>query len=238
MEDFYNVIPKLGGDASKSYFAIFDGHSGDKASIFCKDHHPSILCKCLLATRNHIEKSLAYSFEQTDKELNALLLPSDQVGTTATVVILTSDDSKRVMYCANVGDSKCFVLKGNGSAVQVTRDHICGDKKEVERIKKAGGMVFNNRVFGSLMITRSIGDKEMKTCGVIATPSVKKVEIKEEEDDYVIIASDGLWDAVKDDEVGVFAGEDMPAEALSKRLVKMAKEGGSMDNISCIVIKL
>ena len=34
------------------------------------------------------------------------------------------------------------------------------------------------------------------------------------------------------------AKEDMPAEALCKRLVKMSIEGGSNDNISCIVIKL
>lgn len=238
MEDFHNVVPQIGGDANKSYFAIFDGHGGNKASIFCKDKHHIILNKCLLATKNNIDKSLKYSFEQTDKELNAMLSISDKIGTTATVVVILYENDKRVIYCANVGDSKCYLLKMNGSVVQLSTDHTCANKSEVERIKKMEGLVFNNRVFGTLMITRSIGDKEMKNYGVIPTPTVKKVDVDEEEDNYIIIASDGLWDVIKEEQMLLFASEEMPADSLSKRLVKMAKEGGSIDNISCIVIKL
>ena len=238
MEDFHSVVPQMGGDSNKSYFAIFDGHGGNKASIFCKDKHHIILNKCLLATKSNIDKSLKYSFEQTDKELNAMLKVDDKVGTTATVVMLLYENNTRVVYCANVGDSKCYLLKMNGSVLQLSMDHTCADKSEVERIKKTEGLVFNNRVFGSLIITRSIGDKEMKNYGVIATPTVKKVIVNEEEDNYIIIASDGLWDVVKEEQMMLFASEDMPAESLSKRLVQMAKEGGSVDNISCIVIKL
>ena len=238
MEDFHSIVPQIGSDSNKSYFAIFDGHGGNKASIFCKDKHHIILNKCLLATKNNIDKSLKYSFEQTDKELNAMLSINDKIGTTATVVMLLYENDQRVIYCANVGDSKCYLLKTNGSIVQLSMDHTCADKSEVERIKKMEGMVFNNRVFGTLIVTRSIGDKEMKNYGVISTPTVKKVNVNEEEDNYIIIASDGLWDVIKEEQMMLFASEDMPAESLSKRLVQMAKEGGSMDNISCIVIKL
>ena len=88
------------------------------------------------------------------------------------------------------------------------------------------------------MVTRSIGDKELKKYGVIAEPYISQLNIDNSNDNYIIIASDGIWDIIDEEKLSIFAKEDMPAEALCKRLVKMSIEGGSNDNISCIVIKL
>ena len=52
-----------------------------------------------------------------------------------------STTTKRVLICANVGDSKGFLIKKN-NIIQITKDHDCKDKNEVERIKKEGGAVF------------------------------------------------------------------------------------------------
>lgn len=242
MEDSYTAITKLGNDINKSFFAIYDGHGGSKASTYCKDNLHFFFLKQLessSSSNNNIEKCMKTSFEQIDKEFLNKNKNCNQMGTTATVVYLYNEtNNKRVIYCANVGDSKCFLFKVNGNVLQLTKDHVCSDKMEVERVKKSGGMVFKNRVFGALMVTRSIGDKDMKEVGVIATPFVKKVEINNQEDKYIIIGSDGLWDTIKEERMKTIGSEDVTAEVLSKKLVKEAIEGGSMDNVSCIVIKL
>jgi len=63
---------------------------------------------------------------------------------------------QRVLYCANVGDSR-IVLCRNSSPVRLTLDHRCADPSEVKRIKDSGGFVFNRRVGGVLAVTRAIG---------------------------------------------------------------------------------
>ena len=241
MEDSYTAITKLGNDINKSFFAIYDGHGGSKASTYCKDNLHSFFLKQLesSSSSSNIEKCIKTTFEQIDKEFLNKNKNCNQMGTTATVVYLYNEtNNKRVIYCANVGDSKCFLFKLNGNVLQLTKDHVCSDKMEVERVKKSGGMVFKNRVFGALMVTRSIGDKDMKEVGVIATPFVKKVEINNQEDKYIIIGSDGLWDTINEERMKMIGSEDVTAEVLSKKLVSEAIEGGSMDNVSCIVIKL
>ena len=108
---------------------------------------------------------------------------------------------------------------------------------EVERIKKNGGIVFSNRVFGTLMLTRSFGDKEMKKYGVISSPDCYCHKIKDE-DLYIIIASDGIWDAVSEEEIMQMGGDKLSSDDFSKKIVKLAIDKGTRDNISCIVIKL
>lgn len=231
MEDFHAIDPTLG------MFAIFDGHGGRKPAVYCKDNFANVLSKCLSATLGNVEKSLSYSFTKIDTELNAKLKEEEETGTTATLVYIMNTEEKRIIYCANVGDSKCYLLTNNGTVSKLTTEHTCADQNEVERIKSLGGYVFNDRVFGSLVVTRSIGDKEMKKYGVIAEPSITRRELSDE-DSYVILGSDGVWDVIGEDNLKVFAKEDMKAETLCKRLVNTAMKEGTRDNISCIVIKL
>lgn len=58
---------------------------------------------------------------------------------------------------ANAGDSRC-VISINGKAEAMSIDHKPDDEKELARIKKAGGEVFEGRVNGNLNLSRAIGD--------------------------------------------------------------------------------
>ena len=123
---------------------------------------------------------------------------------------------------------------------QITKDHNCFNENEVARVKKNGGVVFNNRVYGTLMLTRSLGDKEMKKHGVICEPDFFCFLI-DDDDKFIIIASDGLWDAVNENDVieyGEKYGNKLSSEEFSKKIVKLAVRKGTKDNVSCIVIKL
>lgn len=76
-------------------------------------------------------------------------------------------------------------------------DHRATDPVEVDRIRKDGGIVLDNRVGGSLAITRAFGDHSLKKDGVIARPYIKK-HVLRSSDRYLVVASDGVWDSMED----------------------------------------
>ena len=112
------------------------------------------------------------------------------------------------LFCCFVfyppGDTRA-VLARSGTAIELTTDHIPTLQSETERIHRAGGAIVRGRVQGVLGVSRSFGDIEYKTLRekswgsaitadlVIATPAIKIVEIVPE-DEFIIIASDGLFD--------------------------------------------
>ena len=234
MEDFHIEIPNYGDEPSMSYFAIFDGHNGINAASHCKDYLHKILKRKLQETNYDIDKSFHFAFNKISTEINSLYTEKD-TGTTATVVLIKEEKGERVLYCANVGDSKCYIIKRNKKSELISTDHICTDINEVTRVKSSGGIVFGGRVFGTLMLTRSIGDLEMKNYGVIATPSIKK-HCLTQDDMYVVLASDGVWDIIDQDKL-TSLGEGS-ANDVCDRIVKFAVNGGTRDNVSCIVVKL
>jgi len=72
---------------------------------------------------------------------------------------------------------------------------------ELERIHAAGGRVIfwdGARVFGMLAMSRAIGDSYLKPF-VISDPEVRVVERKDGQDEFLILASDGLWDVVSNE---------------------------------------
>lgn len=87
-------------------------------------------------------------------------------------------------------------------------------------------------------ITRAIGDHCMKQW-IISTPHVAVLEL-EPGDDYLVLACDGVWDVVKDEEAIAFLKEkqEAPAVQLAKALAVEALKRGSQDNISVIVVRL
>jgi protein phosphatase 2C len=72
---------------------------------------------------------------------------------------------------------------------------------ELERIQAAGGRVIywdGARVFGVLAMSRAIGDSYLKPF-VVSDPEVRVVERNDGEDEFLILASDGLWDVVSNE---------------------------------------
>ena len=251
MEDYHCINPCLSKEnPSHSLFAIFDGHSGNEVASFLSSNFSKFLSKEISKikfTLNHKENSknltlaIKNSFELIDESISNNKNIKDDVGSTGTIIFFYRDKSvptttKRVLICANVGDSKGFLIKKN-EIIQMTKDHTCKDKIEVERIRKQGGVVFQGRVFGTLMLTRSFGDKEMKKYGVMATPDCFSKQINEE-DLFAVIASDGVWDVISQDDLFEMSKTKMSSEEFSKKIIKTAKERETRDNVSCIVIKL
>ena len=102
----------------------------------------------------------------------------------------------KVLYIANIGDTRA-VLSKNGLAERMSYDHKGSDPAEIERVRMDGGIILEGRVGGSLAITRAFGDHGLKKDGVIAKPYIKKLILRST-DKYLVVASDGVWDALED----------------------------------------
>ena len=235
MEDFHSIIPNLSLNPLISYFAIFDGHNGDKPALYCMNNFHKIILQNLKINNFDIEKSLINSYEKIDNEISKENY-NEESGTTSTTLLIYEKLNEKYFACANVGDSQCYLIKKN-SVIKISKDHKCNDKSEVDRIKKCGGMVFNGRVFGTLMLTRSIGDREMKNYGVCSIPYVNICKICDD-DLYFVIASDGVWDVINEDDIFNICIQGNCCKDICEEIIRKSIDDGTKDNVSCIVVKV
>lgn len=180
----------------------------------------------------------------------------ETVGTTAVVAVISSSH----IIVANCGDSRAVLCRGK-QAVPLSVDHKPNREDEYARIEAEGGRVIQwngYRVFGVLAMSRSIGDRYLKPW-IIPVPEVKIVP-RMKEDECLILASDGLWDVMTNEEacdaarkrillwhkkngstpVPPHKGEqsDPAAQAAAEYLSKLALQKGSKDNITVVVVDL
>ena len=235
MEDFILIKSPffIGFGHNMSLFAIFDGHGGKDIAEYLTNNFSEQL---LEEIQKNYQKSLIEILEQTILDIDIKiksLKNSDKIGSTGTIVLI---DNFNKIYCANVGDSKCYYIN-NENSFQLSEDHNCKNEKEVELVRKNGGYVFQGRVFGALMLTRVFGDYDFKEFGVTANPYITEIDKNEKNVKFIVLASDGLWDVVDDKLLYKMSLENGNAKELCEKLVDYSLENHSTDNISCIVIK-
>lgn len=233
MEDFYDIkTSKIDGETI-CMFGIFDGHGGSRAAEYLKEHlfdnlmkHPLFMTDTKLA--------ISETYQQTDVEF----LESERDtfrddGSTASTAVLLGNH----LYVANVGDSRTVISKA-GKAIPFSEDHKPNRSDERKRIENAGGVVMwagTWRVGGVLAMSRAFGNRMLKQF-VVAEPEIQDQEI-DEEFELLVLASDGLWDVVPNEDAVLLArGEEEP-EAAARKLTEAAFTRGSADNITCIVVK-
>ncbi|CDR88105.1 related to phosphoprotein phosphatase 2C [Sporisorium scitamineum] len=147
----------------------------------------------------------------------------------------SSASPRRVLYMANVGDARAVLCRG-GKAVRLTYDHKGSDAQEVKRITDAGGFVMNSRVNGVLAVTRSLGDSAMKEF-VVGSPYTTETVLGSE-DSFLIIACDGLWDVIEDQEAVDLVRNVQDPQVASQELLTHALKQFSTDNTSIMVVRL
>jgi len=215
-------------------------------------------------------KSTRAAFVEVDNEVLQKDDFEDQ-GSTALVVWLHEDllSGKRTLVSANLGDSRA-VMSRDGEAIDITRDHKPDVESEKKRILSIGeniewdeySEVYRIR---NLSLSRAIGDR-------FARPAISgEVEIKllpllesgrdhtKANDEFIVLASDGLWDVMTSQECVEFVHERL--KDVSKTMIKttalerqrlkytrrrnmssfVAKEAiqrGSGDNVCVIIVWL
>ena len=209
-----------------------------------------------------VEDALRSSFARVDAEI----LADDEYeyqGSTAVAALLhESKAGARTLLSANVGDSR-GVLSRSGRAVDLTRDHKPNDEREKARILAMGERVEYDhycKVYRvrNLSLSRAIGDRFAKPA-VTGEVEVKRFPLRAE-DEFVLLASDGLWDVMSSQEVvsyvhkrldaapkdgaDVNSDEDMAnlrylrRKNMSRFIANEALRRGSGDNISVVIVWL
>eukprot|EP00250_Pteridium_aquilinum_P012650 c20856_g2_i2 orf=41-1594(+) len=197
------------------FYGVYDGHGGSQASNYCAErlHHALAeeISSCAMtgdSNNNEWYSTMSSSFMKVDKEVGGVCpygacddvdssagcclgsIAPENVGTTAVVAVVSSSQ----IILANCGDSRAVLSRG-GKAIPLSQDHKPERVDETSRIEAAGGRVIawkGYRVGALLAVSRSIGDRYLKRY-VISEPDVTCLQ-RTEEDEFMILASDGLWD--------------------------------------------
>jgi protein phosphatase 2C family protein 2/3 len=231
-----------GGANPGSFYAVLDGHGGTETSQFAAQRLPELMLEQLQGNGS-IRRALHKSIMQVDKEF----LSSGQSSRAGSTLVAVVHDGAGLLTCANVGDSRA-VLCRNGKAVDLSTDQKPTRSDETARIIDAGGYVTGNRTLGQLAVARALGDKDLKEeieGALIATPEIEQWALRKE-DEFVLVACDGLYDVMTSQEAIDFVRDRLKRGAASygasgladicEQLTKEAVETrGSRDNVSVIV---
>ncbi|XP_074868864.1 protein phosphatase 1F isoform X2 [Carettochelys insculpta] len=245
MEDRHVSLPEFNqlfgflDDVDRAYFAVFDGHGGVDAANYAATHlHVNVaLHKEFL---ENPAEALKGSFQQTD-EMFLLKAQREKLrsGTTGVSALIVGNR----LHIAWVGDSQVMLVQ-HGKAVTLMEPHKPEREDERERIEALGGCVTYMdcwRVNGTLAVSRAIGDVYQKPY-ISGNPDGNSFELTGSED-YLLLACDGFFDAIRRDDVMNLVldhlmqnkGDGVKA---AERLVAAAKENGSSDNITVLVVFL
>lgn len=242
MEDKGKSVINFNEKPNNILLTLFDGHGGDTVSSFLEHNFDKFLKKNI-SNEISLKKSISKTFFDIDKEIKEITVNE---GSTGTIILITEEDNKQILYCANIGDTRCCLFNKK-NIEKLSYDHRVNDPKEKDRIILCGGHIRNGRVNGKLMLSRTFGDFEFKNLGVKCEPYIIRKEIDlSVKNQFIILASDGLWDAIEDNFIEEFIYDTVEKEnknenitkQICDRLITECFNFGSSDNISVFVLKL
>lgn len=158
------------------------------------------------------ESIYEYSFEKKQYE---------GMGTTIVITVCTSDFTT----IAHIGDSRCYLLNEQGFN-QMTEDHSL-----VNELVRSGEI--------------SKGDAEshprknilLKALGTARKVKADIKSISWEENDKLLLCSDGLTNEISDDELVNYLSRDESLTNIANELLQLANERGGEDNITLAIIE-
>ncbi|KAJ7299341.1 hypothetical protein O6H91_02G033700 [Diphasiastrum complanatum] len=235
LEDYHVAEYRSIGEHELGLFAIFDGHLGNSVPAFLQNHLFNNILKEPGFFRDPVN-AIKKAYSSTDQIILDRASVLGAGGSTAVTAILL--DGKRLVI-ANIGDSRA-VLSRAGTAVQLSVDHEPSKPSERVNIQNRGGFVLNMpgdvpRVDGQLAVARAFGDKNLKE-HLSADPDIKE-EMIDPATEFLILASDGLWKVVQNQEAVDLVRKIHDPKTAAKRLTDEALARKSKDDISCIVVR-
>ena len=209
-------------------YIVADGMGGHKAGDFASRFSVTTFEREVRETK---ARTIIGSMESALRQANELLLKEameepeyEGMGTTLVAATL---EGKR-LYIANVGDSRLYIINEEVGIRQIIQDHSLVEQKilrgELDR-KEAKNHPEKN------VITRAIGAAEQ------IVPDFFEVEVEEE--DYILLCSDGLTNMVEDSIIQTIVRKrELSLKDKGQQLIDLANENGGRDNISLILIHI
>jgi serine/threonine protein phosphatase PrpC len=243
-----STIALLNGDIQM--YAIYDGHAGKDVADYLKVNLAPKLAYHLLNIdfndQQLIKQIINKVYIDIDRQMNDLHLNS---GSTANAVLRKGNR----LYIINIADSRAIIFNLEGRLLLETIDHDGDNLSEKTRVESLGGVIYNGRIAGSLMVTRAFGDFIFKRKSssnydpqgwVSVIPDIFTFDITP--NSSLLIASDGLWAGqYNDSQTVVNLIKSLPQD-VSTLCESIAKEGKRnyptdahyKDDITVILIRL
>eukprot|EP00045_Choanoeca_perplexa_P001520 m.20082 g.20082 ORF g.20082 m.20082 type:complete len:351 (-) comp10998_c0_seq1:101-1153(-) len=256
MEDAHIASTDIEGLPGCSFFAVFDGHGGKTVSTICGQELISAIMSTTIlddaankVDSDVLSKALKQALFDLDTRMRAedsdLDSCKDRSGSTAICVFV----SPTHIIFGNCGDSRAVLSRG-GEVAFATDDHKPTNAGETARVKAAGGTIEMARVCGNLAVSRSLGDYTYKDRSdlppeqqkISAEADMTIMERKPSEDEFLLVACDGIYDVMTNKDAIDFIRNQIkagytPAQT-SERLLDYCLHLDSKDNMSAIVVLL
>jgi len=239
-------------DPTKSpinFFCIFDGHGGNGVSKILADSFPKIFLNKELYSHPYKIRFINEIFSSVQELLRTKYTNiATNSGSTCLACSMFKYKKNKYIQVINVGDCRC-VLCRDLMAIPITKDHKPNWPEEKLRIEKLGGKIifdgFDYRI-DDLSVSRAFGDLTSQPY-VAPIPDIFNVRLKKE-DKFIVLACDGLWDIMSNQDVVNFilinfydlkTGKRLDGRInIAKQLAEYAVKKGSTDNISIILVFL
>ena len=223
-QDNYFIFKNFADHKDYIYMSVCDGHGveGHFVSEFIKEVLPYYMSENLKKRNILKETELVHQIiTETFVIVNNMLVDNESInslfsGTTCVSVIFTPER----LIVPNIGDSRAVMGRydkstGKYKAIELSRDHKPTEKDEAKRIYENDGRIqpftedgefvgpqrvwIKEEEVPGLAMTRSFGDRVAATVGVMSEPEIKEFDFCEE-DKFMIIASDGIWEFISSQE--------------------------------------
>ncbi len=145
------------------------------------------------------------------------------MGTTLTAALLVGTKA----YLVNVGDSRIYHHRAGQGLRQITHDHSL-----------VATLVTFGEITPEQVYTHPERNKVYRCLGYKEHIEVDLFLIDLCKDDSLLLCSDGLWEMVRDPAIEHFIGSDSDPWHVSDTLVQAALDGGGVDNVSAIVVRV
>ncbi|XP_041012560.1 probable protein phosphatase 2C 27 [Juglans microcarpa x Juglans regia] len=221
-----------------AFYGVFDGHGGVDAAFFIREN----ILQFILEDSHFpicVKNAIKSAFQRADHAFADADSLDNSSGTTALTALIFG----RVMLIANAGDCRA-VLGKRGKAIELSKDHKPDCSSERLRIEKLGGVVYDGYLSGQLSVARALGDWHMKgpkgsSCPLSAEPELQEMVLSEE-DEFLILACDGLWDVMSSQCAVTIARKELilhnDPERCSRELVREALKRNTCDNLTVVIV--
>ena len=250
-QDSYIIKVDKNNNKEEEYtFGVFDGHGAE-------GHLVSQAIKQFFSNCSFFDFSSNSMILSVFESLSRIINNSqyfDSIGSGSTVVLIHINPEKIISI--NCGDSRAILISKNKNIVELSRDHKPELPGERERIEASGGRVdkicgmgpfrvwFRDEDYPGLAMSRSIGDKLAHKVGVSDIPEIKEFNISDMDPLAIIVASDGVWEFMSNDEVKNIVmnyAYSKDANICAKNIVDKARNvwqgtGYAIDDITCVVV--
>ncbi len=229
-----NNEDSFGYDAEQHVYVVCDGMGGNAAGevasgmavrALIETYESQMLESSNDGTRRPVEECLLNSINEANRIVWEAADANPELHDMGTTLVCACLDGTR-MVIGNVGDSRVYLVR-NGICLQITLDHAVLD----EQVRS--GLLTPEEAAASPLqsvITRAIGVAD------VVEPDLFAVDLNAE--DMLLLTTDGLTRYARPEDMAQIASTSVDLATICHGLIEFAKQGGGVDNITCMMLRL